>query len=317
VKVKSLISIFALICPAFSQMPATVLKPLIVDYTATGLKVAGYLLKQQNADGMIPDEPGSQIVNQDSNMEYALIGLAAAYRQSRDVRYLNGLERGIVWLAEREEMTDPDWCGSWRYTYSTTPPYSPVPVSPGPGIADVRGVDSTSALFVYLLYLDKTLTGADTLSSLYGPNARASLDFILAHNQGADGFFDSSRQKWESDGQWHLWAFRYSADQADDYLGVRAGWILYGDGRYSQSAKLLKFRAPVKFFSTRLHRYALGMDEDGTLDPNLDGFDGVFPQGHLPWVFGANIGNSSSYQWLMRCARVERSYVFKATLNMA
>ena len=122
-------------------MPATVLKPLIVDYTATGLKVAGYLLKQQNADGMIPDEPGSQIVNQDSNMEYALIGLAAAYRQSRDVRYLNGLERGIVWLAEREEMTDPDWCGSWRYTYSTTPPYSPVPVSPGPGIADVRGVD--------------------------------------------------------------------------------------------------------------------------------------------------------------------------------
>jgi len=284
-------------------------EPLVVDYTATGLKVASYLLKQQNADGMIPDEPGSQIVNEDSNMEYALIGLAAAYRQSHNVHYLKGLERGITWLAAREEMTDPAWRGSWMYAYFTTSPYPPVPVSPDVGITDVRGVDSTSALFVYLLYLDKKLTGTDTLSSLYEPNARASLNFILAHNRSADGFFDSSWQKWESDGQWHLWTFRYSADQADDYLGMQAGWILYGDSRYSQSAKLLKSQTPVRFFSTRLRRYVLGMDEDGTLNPDLDGFDGVFSQGYLPWVFGANIGNASSYQWLTRCVRASGALI--------
>jgi len=82
VKVKSLICAFALTCLAFSQMAPIASEPLVVDYTATGLKVASYLLKQQNADGMIPDEPGSQIVNEDSNMEYALIGLAAAYRRA-------------------------------------------------------------------------------------------------------------------------------------------------------------------------------------------------------------------------------------------
>jgi hypothetical protein len=45
-------------------------------------------------------------------MEYALMGLAAAYQHSRDPRYLAALEKGIRWLAAREEMSDPKWRGS-------------------------------------------------------------------------------------------------------------------------------------------------------------------------------------------------------------
>lgn len=293
-----IITTLILLCITLLQVTIGTSQVAALDYTATGLRVADYLLNQQNTDGAIPDVPGGEIVNEDSNMEYALMGLAAAYRQSGDARYLEGLERGIHWLAAREEMTDPAWPGSWRYAYASTPPYAPVPISPGRGITDVRGVDATSALFVYLLYLHKTLTGTDTLAALYESNARAALDFILTYNRSADGFFCSSWQQSASDGQWRLWAFRYTADQADVYLGMQSGFLLYADTRYAQSANLLKTQVPSSFYHIRKNRYALGMDEYGTLDRSLEGFNGIFPQGYVPWVFGAHSNNTLAYEWL-------------------
>jgi len=58
------------------------------------LRMADFILSLQNASGAIPDERGAITVNEDSNMEYALIGLGAAYGASKDVKYLNGLEKG-------------------------------------------------------------------------------------------------------------------------------------------------------------------------------------------------------------------------------
>ncbi len=55
--------------------------------------------------------------------------------------------------------------------------------------------------------------------------------------------------------------------------------------------------------AARLRRCALGMEEDGVLDHSLDGFDGIFPQGYLPWVFGSHANHTKSWQWLARCAR--------------
>ena len=43
------------------------------------VRMADFILSLQNAGGAIPDEKGVLTVNQDSNMEYALIGLGAAY----------------------------------------------------------------------------------------------------------------------------------------------------------------------------------------------------------------------------------------------
>src|SRR5262245_45184065 len=54
----------------------------VPDYPTVALRVADALLARQDAAGAIPDEPGGSAVNEDSNMEYGLVGLAAAYWHS-------------------------------------------------------------------------------------------------------------------------------------------------------------------------------------------------------------------------------------------
>jgi len=267
--------------------------------------VAGFLLRLQDSNGAISDEPGSPVVNEDSNMEYALAGLAAAYWHNHNPRCLRGLDKGIRWLAAREEMTDRRWRGSWFYAFSSKPPYQPVPTSPGSGITDVRGVDTTSALFVYLLYLRSELSGSVALSHRYERNARAALGFILKRNRSRSGLFYSSWQRRTSDGSWRLWRFRYAADQGDVYLGLRAGWLLYRDKRYLLAANRLRKRVGSALFASSLGRYVVGIDVDGSQERDLEGFDGVFPQGYLGWIWGNTAVNRRALAWL--AARVQPS----------
>lgn len=201
--------------------------------------------------------------------------LAAAYAASGERRYLDGLEHGIRWLADREEMADPRWRGSWFYAYSATAPFGPIPTSPGGGVSDVRGVDATSALFAYLVWLHRELSGSPALAAELEPNVRAALEFILARNRSPDGFFASSWQR--RGGRWRLWRYRYAADQGDVHLGLHAGVLLYGDPRYGSAAGLLSDRVERAFFSHRIGRFALGTDPDGTRDRSPEGFNGIFP----------------------------------------
>lgn len=282
------------------------------------LHIADFILSLQNAGGAVPDEKDSLQVNEDSNMEYALIALGAAYAATKDARYLNGLERGIRWLAAREEMDDTRWKGSWRYVYSAIPPYLPVPTSPGPGITDARGVDATSTLFVYLLYLDQKLAGNNTLVRTYAANAQAALDFVVHHNLDEDGFSWSSWQQHASDGQWYLYAMKYSADQGDVYLGMQAGALLYKVKKYEQVASLLKEQTPLHFFSKRDRRYGLGIDESGSLDTTAY----VFAQGYLPWMWGDTPQNRDALVWLRSKVQkdgslVEESSTPASSLNVA
>jgi hypothetical protein len=267
------------------------------------LRMADFILSLQNAGGAIPDQPGATTVNEDSNMDYALMALGAAYAATKDSRYKDALERGIRWLAEREEMTDPLWKGSWRYGYSANPPYAPIPTSPGAGITDVRGVDATSTLFVYLLYLDQKLTGSDTLVRTYAANAQAALDFVIKHNLDKDGFSWSSWQQHASDGHWHLYAFKYSADQGDVYLGMQAGNLLYHSSEYERVARFLKENTPVRFFSKTTGRYGLGVDQKGVLDPKPY----VFAQGYLPWMWGNTLQDRHALAWLRSRGRSDGS----------
>jgi hypothetical protein len=278
------------------MMALTAEQLILPDRETMGLAAADFILSLQNSDGRIADCPGSAVVNEDSNMEYACIGLAAAYRHSGKTCYRDGLEKGITWLAARQEMTDPFWKGSWFYAYDTDPPYGPVALSPGPGIDDVRGVDATSALFVYLLYLHSTLTGDTGLSDLYRDNACAALDFLLAHNYDAEKYFYSSWQK--SSGAWALWKYRYAADQADVYLGLRAGYLLYGTPAYGDAADFLKATVPAAFYNADGSIFATGMEEDGSLDTDFDGFNTIFSQGYLGWVFGPSVQTENAYAWL-------------------
>lgn len=269
---------------------------------SAALRSADFILSVQDSRGAIRDSPRARTVNEDSNMEYALVGLAAAYRASGRKRYLTGLERGIRWLADREEMADPRWRGSWRYAYAAEPPYKAIATSPGAGIVDARGVDATSALFVYLLGLHQRLTGSDRLAAELEPNARAALDFVLADNRISGGFFASSWQL-HKDGTWHLWRFQYAADQGDVRLGMRAGARLYADPDYAEAAAFLTDRIPRSLFSHRHGRYALGLDASGARDMSREGFNGIFPQGYLPWMLGPSLESRRSFAWLRSAMR--------------
>jgi hypothetical protein len=271
-------------------------------------RIADFILSLQNAAGAIQDEPGVKVVNQDSNMEYALIGLGAAYAATSDKKYLAGFENGIKWLADREEMSDPEWKGSWFYVFSPEPPYAPIPTSPeDPKISDVRGVDATSTLFVYLLHLDKQLTGSDALARKYAVNAEAALDFVVNHNLDKDGFSWSSWQLHTDDNKWHQYQFKYSADQGDVYLGMQAGAELYKSRKYASIADFLRKQTPALFFSNFDHRYALGLGQDGKIAPTAY----VFAQGYLPWMWGDSKESRAALNWLRAKVRADGSIIDK------
>ncbi len=277
-------------------------------YSSTALNIANFLVDNQDENGMIADVPNDaeySLVNEDSNMEYALIGIAAAYQESGDIKYLNALKKGVEWLAAREDMTASMWNGSFRYAYESSYPYAPVAVSPGRGITDARGVDATSALFVYALELYTRLSGSTALAKEYETHARSALNFILDYNQAPNGFFYSSWQ--QKNGQWVLWKFQYTADQADVYLGMQSGWLLYGDTRYKSAADNIANNIESYFFIPSQGKYALGLDEYGTPDPDQEWFNGTFPQGYVPWVFGDSINNQSAWNWIKNCQQADGS----------
>lgn len=261
------------------------------------LRVADFILGLQGRDGAIRDRPGGSVVNEDSNMEYALLGLAAAYRETRKPRYLRGFENGIRWLAGRENMSRGRWRGSWYYAFSARPPYRPLRISPGPGIRNVRGVDTTSAYFAYLLYLDSRLPGNHGLAAEFGGHARAALDFVLKRNRGPAGTTYSSWQ--HRKGRWRLWRYRYTADQADVYLGMRAGAALFPGRRqrYRMAARRLRAAIQGRFFDRRRGRYAVGLD-GRSRDWERD-FNAVFPQGYVPWALsGSGRPSRAACRWL-------------------
>jgi hypothetical protein len=262
-------------------------------------RMAEWLLGNQDEGGALADYRGGDLCNLDSGMEYALLGLAAAYEHcGGDARHLAGLERGIRWLAARQDRSATAWRGSWAYVYSCTPPYPAIALPQGGGVADVRGVDATSALFPYLLYVHRQVSGSGALAEELAPNARAALDFLLARSRDAEGFFYSS---WGLvDGAWALWPVRYSADQADVYLGMRAGSLLFDgpDRRYRAAADHLARAAPASFFHEGSGRFAVAKDEPGELLFADGDFNGTFAQGYIPWALGPGRETEASLAWL-------------------
>ena len=270
--------------------------------------MADFILSLQTADGAIVDEPAGSKINEDSNMEYALIGLGAAYEASGERKYLAGLEKGIQWLADREEMHDQRWKGSWYFVYSAKTGEH-LPSSPGPGMMDARGVDATSALFTYLLYLHKRLSHGGAIADRYGANGRAALDFVMRENLASDDLSQSSWLQREKDKQWTLFEERYSADQGDVYLGMHAGYLLFGEAKYAGVAETLKAKTPELIFDMAQRRYALGRDSHGGLTSTDDGISAAFSQGYLTWIWGDTSANRKAMEWLQSKVNVDGSIV--------
>lgn len=279
-----------------------------VDPILAGLRVADRLVAGQDESGAIRDSPGSGLVNEDSSMAYALWGPAAAYTVSGRPRYLTSLRRGVGFLAGRMVMRPARWRGSYWYAYAARPPYRHVPVPPGPGLADARGVDATSALFVYDLWLYTRLSGDRRLAVALRPQARAAVRFLLERSRLRNGFFASSWHRRSGEQRWRRYRFQYAADQADVALGLAAASRLYGDRPAGRVAAWLSRRVPAAFFLARTGRFALGRDGGG-LDASFEGFNGIFPQGYLPWVFGPSSPARSATRWLAGRQLADGSYV--------
>lgn len=273
------------------------------------LKMADFILSLQDSGGAIKDSPGGTVCNEDSNLEYALLGLAAAYNQTKNSKYLMGFEKGLAWLADREEMSDPEWKGSWYYTYACSPPYAHIATSPGDGVTDVRGVDTTSAYFPYLLYIHQQISNSDTLVKKYELHAKAAMDFVIRKNFNSEGLSESSYQL--KNGKWSLWKYQYTADQADVYLGFRGASNLYdgADKYYGKYADSLSQKIPLVFFDKSKGRFAEGR-EDGVLSFSND-FNAIFPQGYVAWVFGSTRSPevTAAYNWLKSGVQPDGSIV--------
>lgn len=258
------------------------------------VKLADFLLDLQNKNGAIPDCADADTVNTDSNMEYALIGLGAAYQLTADRKYLISFQKGIDWLAAAQCMTDDTWKGSWWYTYDLNGKH--LPYTEDTDILDIRGVDTTSALFVYLLYLNQKLDPSSSLSTRYRDHADAALHFIQQHNLDTDHL---SRSSWQQNaaGKWNLYTCKYCADQGDVYLGFRAAGELFHSAQYRKLADEIKKSTESAFFNQKLGRYCVSI-EDGRQNHTLNSFEPIQSQGFLPWVWGSDTINHTAASWL-------------------
>lgn len=310
-------------------------------------------LQVLQGDGGIPDGVGHDKINRDSTMEYALIGLAAAYQENGNPDYLNALEEGIAWLAEKQidthnepDVNNPeDWYGSWWYFYNLDGSPGQViepddigdrvlqvfPANERNDITNIRGVDTTTALFVYLLYLHYILTGDPSLVNLYAENAIAACDFLVNSNtdlsfqQFSNLYTFSSWYQIDHGDEWIRANVQLTGDQADVYLGLRAGSYLFPDKTiYKDRADYLETylsnsvsEQDPGFFATNYdimpdpaisntygnincyfsgrYDYLLG---DGYSVVYSEGstFYGTFAQGYLPWVLGNEDDNFPNNQ---------------------
>jgi len=260
--------------------------------------VGDHLLAQQTPHGAIPDTPGGGRANKDSTLCYALLALGHAYAVTQRPRFKRGMRDGIEWLAARMERREKGWTGSWRLAYAAKPPYVALPTPPGDGIADARGMSATSALFAYLLALYGELTDDDAFVQKYKPHVRAALDFVLQRNLGSNGLFYSSWHRRRADGPWTLYRMQYVADQADVYLGLRAGYHLHRSARYKNAAERLEREIPKLLYSRHAKAFGVALTPEGKLLPPDEGWLGYFVQGYLAWVFGINDETEHALRWL-------------------
>lgn len=286
-------------CVSAEQMSAV---PAVRGHQDSVIKMADFILGLQCRNGAIRDCAGAVTANTDSNMEYALIGLGAAYQQTADRRYLKGLKKGIGWLARTECMSG-SFKGSWWYACNVSGRHTAFKASGD--VTDVRGVDTTSALFVYLLYLDKKLDPDSVLSARYRRNALAAMNFIEKKSRDEDGLTRSSFQR-GTDRKWRIYNCKYSADQGDVYLGLQAAALLYDKDKYQPLADELKQKTESTFFSSDQGRYCVSI-EDGTADMSVSDFGPIQSQGFLPWMWGSDTANDAAAAWLAGKVRSDGS----------
>lgn len=250
------------------------------------VRAADFILSLQNEHGAILDFPESLVANTDSHMQYALWGLATAYVRTGADRYLEGMRDGLLWLASRQRRD-----GSWWVGYRAEPPFRPK--------TGAYGVSATIGLFAYDVWLYRELGGDLDVVRLLRPRARAALRFLYERMRAPDGTFYSAFGR-GPEGAYRRADYRFTSDQADVYLGLRAAADLFASERYRRDAARLRraLEGPA-FFLHGAQRYAKGILPDGTRDGTLDILT-VWPNGYVPWVLGPSAKSRKALAFLGR-----------------
>ncbi len=267
-------------------------------YATNAIQAADFLLSIQGSYGQISDYPGGGMVNYDSHMEYAMWGLAVAYQKTGDQKYLDGMKAGLTWLAARQRSD-----GSWWVGYAYLSPFDP--------IDSAYGVSATIGLFMHDLWWYDFLSGDHAFTTSLLPKVRSGLSFLYTKMRASDGTFRSAYVK-NSNGVYVRNNYRYSSDQVDMYLGLRAASKLLGVQSYWDDAmKLRTILAGSTFYLSTYKRYALGITATGVRDTYLSLLT-VWPQGYIPWVIGNFTNTRASTAWLdARERHPEGSVVFR------
>jgi len=274
--------------------------------------VADFLMAQQTPQGCVPDAPGGNRANQDSGMERSLLALAHAYRVTGQERYRHSLREGIEWLAAAMEKKEPPFVGSWHCAYSSKAPYVALPTSPGGTIEDQRGLTSTSALFVYLVALYTEETKDTAVARAHRTHVRAALEFLMERNRGPNHLFYYGWQREKGATAWSLCRMQYAADQADAYLGLRAGYWLLGHSLHLKAAEELADHTQRLLFDHKRRAFALALDPEGKQVPPPESPDGYLAQGYLAWAFPPCDETRDALRWLRERQAPDNSFRRKA-----
>ena len=261
-------------------------------------EVVDFVLAQETPQGCIPDAPAGLRANQDGAMERSLLAVAHGFRTTSRPTYRTALRDAIKWLAICMEKNDKFWAGTWRFAYSSKPPYLALPTSPDGKAQDARGLSSTSALFVYLVAVYTDFTGDDSLSRSLRPHVHRALDFLLERNRGPNGLFYRGWYQNPTSGNWELCRRQLAADQADVYLGLLAGYWLTEQPRLKLAADKLERELPRLLYHKNQKAFGTALDDAGNLLPPIDEPETCFVQGYLSWVFGPTRETEKAMEWL-------------------
>lgn len=239
--------------------------------------IANYIVGIQEPSGAIPDAFDNPFYNQDNDSGYALTGLFYAYKATGNTKYLQAMKNNLEWQAS---LQDSD--GSWHWAYSKqNQRFSPV-VSQyyqSQGITDIKNVDAIQSYFAYNLWLLAQTGQEASFVKQMIPTAKKGIDVFLTRNYDPkDGLFYSSWQL--KNNQWQRLSIKYSAGQADSYLGLMAVYKLTGDKRYFNTAQHIKNNFDYYFWDSANRRYVIGIDNTGKMKGEY-----IMPQGYIPFVF--------------------------------
>jgi len=226
-------------------------------------RACSFILAQQDEYGAMNE---SGLINTDSNMLYAMMGLLAAYDLTKRTEYLSAVEKAAHWLMSVQNR-EGDWYLSYERRGNA---YFPTLPSAYHRFASIRGVDTTMALFIHVAHELYSRTNRTDLRGRLLISAKRAHHFLLTHNYDPrDGLYWSSfhlKKGVETSTppltSYDKYQVKYAADNAETYLGLVAAAKWFAGAEGMEKAQSLKDNFH-HFYDSDEKSYAVMLDDEG------------------------------------------------------